>query len=107
VAVTDTFAFIADDFEGVIALSIADPSSPRFLARYAVEQAVSTVDTGDSTLFIGTLAEGVFALDYSQPDTLRLIDQFVTQDRVWQVHSAPPYLYAATSRGVSILRFVR
>ncbi len=107
VAVTDTFAFIADDFEGVIALSIADPSSPRFLARYAVEQGVSTVDTGDSTLFIGTLAEGVFALDYSQPDTLRLIDQFVTQDIVWQVHSAPPYLYAATSRGVNILRFVR
>jgi hypothetical protein len=107
VAVTDTFAFIADGFEGVIALSINDPSNPRFLARYAVEQGVFTVDTGDSTLFIGAFSGGVFALDYSQPDTLRLIDQFESNNIVWQVHSNPPYLYAATSGGVSILRFVR
>ncbi len=107
VAVKDTFAFIADGIEGVIALSIDDPSNPRFLARYAVEQAVSTVDVGDSTLFIGAFSGGVYALDYSQPDTLRLIDQFESNNLVWQVHSSPPYLYAATSGGVSILRFVR
>ncbi len=105
VAIADTFVFVADGTEGIITLSINNPSTP--LSTYAFQQAVSSVDTGDSTLFAGTFGDGIFAFDYSQPDTLRIIDQFSIQDLVWQVHSDPPYLYIATSGNVNILRYFR
>lgn len=103
VAVADTFVFVADGTEGVISLSVNNPSSP--LSTYAFQQAVSSVDVGDSTLFAGTFGGGVFALDYSQPDTLRVLDQFSSQDLIYQIHSDPPYLFVAGSGGVAILRF--
>ena len=105
VAIADTFVFVADGTEGIISLSINNPSTP--LSTYAFQQAVSSVDTGDSTLFAGTFGDGIFAFDYSQPDTLRIIDQFSIQDLVYQVHSDPPYLYVATSGNVNILRYFR
>lgn len=105
VAIADTFVFVADGVEGIIALSVNHPTAP--LATYGFQQAVSTVDVGDSTLFAGTFGGGVFAFDYSQPDTLKNVDQFTTQDLIWQVHSSPPYLYVATNSNVTLLRYVR
>jgi len=109
VAVIDTFAFVADGVEGVIALSISDPANPEYLARFDVGQSVvSTVEATDSTVFIGTFSGDIFALDYTQADTLRALDNLVIQDaNINQLHFDHPYLYAATSRGVSILRFIR
>jgi hypothetical protein len=103
VAVVDTFVFVADGTEGLISLSINNPSSP--LSTYGFQQAVSSVDVGDSTLFAGTFGGGIFAFDFSQPDTLQVVDQFGSQDLIYQVHSDPPYLYVAGSGGVTILRF--
>jgi len=95
--------------EGVIALSISDPANPEYLARFDVGQAaVSTVEATDSTVFIGTFSGDIIALDYTQADTLRAIDNLVIQDaNINQLHFDYPYLYAATSSGVSILRFIR
>jgi hypothetical protein len=108
VAVIDTFAFIADGVEGVIALSISDPTNPAFLARYDVGEAVvSTVEATDSTVFIGTFSGDIVALDYTQADTLRALDNFVTSVGINQLHFDHPYLYAATSESVTILRFIR
>lgn len=107
IAVKDSFAFVADGVEGVKAYSISNPHNPRFVARYAVDQGASTLDVGDSTLFVGTFVGDVYALDYSQPDTLVLVDQFDTANLIWQIHSAPPYVYVATNSSVNILRFLR
>ncbi|MEE9554072.1 MAG: Ig-like domain-containing protein [candidate division Zixibacteria bacterium] len=107
VAVDGNLAFIADGPEGVIALSIADPTSPVEAGRYTTGQNFSTVDVSNYTLFAGALSGGVYALDYSQPDTLTFAHQFDTGDMVWQVHSDPPYLYIATSGNVNILRYFR
>jgi len=108
VAVIDSFAFIADGVEGVIALSISDPTNPAFLARYdAGEAVVSTVEATDSTVFIGTFSGDIVALDYTQADTLRALDNFVTSVGINQLHFDHPYLYAATSESVTILRFIR
>jgi len=107
-AVIDTFVFIADGTEGVMALSISDPENPRFLARYATQGEVSTVEAADSTIFIGTYSGDVIALDYTQPDTLHLLDNLVVQDvNINELHYSHPYLFAATSQGVNILRFIR
>jgi hypothetical protein len=109
VAVIDSFAFIADGVEGVIALSISDPSNPAFLARYDVGQAVvSTVEATDSTVFIGTFSGDILALDYTQADTLRAMDNLIIQDvNINQLYFDHPYLFAATSESVTILRFIR
>jgi hypothetical protein len=108
VAVIDTFAFIADGDQGVIALSISDPENPEYLAGYITQGAVSTVEAADSTLFVGTYSGEVVALDYTQADTLRVLDNMVIQDaNINQVHFDHPYLFAATSEGVTILRFIR
>jgi hypothetical protein len=108
VAVIDTFAFIADGTEGVIALSISDPQNPEYLAGYVTQGAVSTVEATDSTLFIGTYSGEVIALDYTQADTLRALDNLVIQDvNINQLHFDFPYLFAATSESVTILRFIR
>jgi hypothetical protein len=108
VALIDTFVFIADGTEGVIALSISDPQNPEYLAGYVTQGAVSTVEATDSTLFIGTYSGEVIALDYSQADTLRALDNLIIQDvNINQLHFDHPYLFAATSDGVTILRFIR
>lgn len=109
VAVIDTFAFVADGAEGVMALSISDPASPTFLARYDVAQSVvSTVEATDSTVFIGTYSGDIVALDYTQADTLRALDNLVIQDvNINELHFDNPYLFAATSGGVTIIRFIR
>ncbi len=108
VAVIDTFAFVADGTEGVLALSVADPANPRYLSRYiAGGSSVSTVDVGDSTVFAGTASGGIYALDYAQPDTLRLLDDYNTGNTIWQVNYDSHYLYVATSGNVYIFRFVR
>lgn len=105
VAVIDTFVFVAAGTGGLFSLSVNNPTAP--LAIYGFQQAVSTVDVGDSTLFAGTFGGEVFAFDYSQPDTLMIVDQFATQNLVWQVHSDKPYLYVATNSNVTLLRYVR
>ncbi|UCE67548.1 MAG: hypothetical protein JSU85_05925 [Candidatus Zixiibacteriota bacterium] len=108
VAVIDTFAFVANGDQGVIALSISDPENPEYLARYVTQGAVSTVEATDSTLFIGTYSGDVIALDYTQPDTLHLLDNMVIQDvNINELHYSHPYLFAATSDGINILRFIR
>jgi hypothetical protein len=107
-AVIDTFLFVADGIEGVMALSISDPENPRYLARYATQGAVSTVEAADSTLFAGTFSGDIIALDYTQSDTLRLLDVHVIEGvYINQLKFDFPYLYAATSQGVSVLRFIR
>jgi hypothetical protein len=66
------------------------------------------VEATDSTLFIGTYSGEVIALDYSQADTLRALDNLIIQDvNINQLHFDHPYLFAATSDGVTILRFIR
>lgn len=107
-AVIDTFVFIADGTEGVIALSISDPQNPEYLARYITQGAVSAVEATDSILFIGTYSGDMIALDYTQPDTLHLFDNLVIQDvNINELHYSHPYLFAATSDGINILRFIR
>jgi hypothetical protein len=108
VAVIDTFAFIADGAEGVIALSISNAANPRFLARFDLGAAiVSTVDATDSTIFVGSYSGDIVALDYSLPDTLRSISSFNTSVGINELHYDYPYLFAATSESVYILRFIR
>lgn len=108
VAVADTFAFVTNGDQGLIALSISDPQNPAYLAGYVTQGAVSTVETGDSTLFAGTFSGDVLALDYSQPDTLRLFDNLTIEGvNINDLKFDSPYLYVATSQGVRILRFIR
>ncbi|UCC80064.1 MAG: hypothetical protein JSW64_01520 [Candidatus Zixiibacteriota bacterium] len=108
VAVIDTFAFVARGDQGVAALSISDPQNPGYLAGYVTQGAVSSVEAADSTLFVGTFSGEVIALDYTQPDTLRLFDNLVIDGvLINYLKFDSPYLYAATSQGINILRFIR
>jgi len=108
VAVIDTFVFVANGDQGVIALSISDPQNPEYLAGFVTQGAASTVEAADSTLFVGTFSGDVIALDYTQPDTLRLVDNHVIEGvLINDLIFDSPYLYAATSQGVNILRFIR
>ncbi len=108
VAVDGDLAFVADGPEGVFTLSIADPASPVEIARYNTGEYMTSVDASNFTLFTGgSSSGGVYALDYSQPDTLILADQFDTGNGIWQLCSAPPFLYVATSGNINILRYFR
>ncbi len=109
VAVVDTFAFIADGGEGVFALSISDPSNPAFLSRYDVGQSIVTaVEAIDSTIFIGTQSGEVIALEFNESDALVSLYTFnITDVSVNHLHYTGPYLFAATSDGVNIIRFIR
>lgn len=108
VAVIDTFVFIAAGPEGAMELSISDPGNPRFLARFDLGSAeVSTVAATDSTLFIGSYSGDILALDYSVADTLTELDTFNTSVGINELRYDYPYLFAATSESVYILRFIR
>jgi hypothetical protein len=107
VAVVDTFAFIADTPDGILALSIADPTRPRFLARFNVGQLMTTVGATNGTLFAGAEGHGVYALEYSIPDTLMLLDHFNQTDQTREVHFQWPYVFVAATNNVYILRFIR
>jgi hypothetical protein len=107
VAVADTFAFIANGSDGVIALSIADPTNPRFLARFNPGQVMTTVAAGNGFLFAGSYSNMVYALDYtSQPDTITVVDNFNVGNLVEEIAFNSNYLYVAANTDVDILRFV-
>jgi hypothetical protein len=107
VAVIDTFAFIAVGSDGVIALSIAHPASPRFLARYSSGQIMTAVTAGDGVLFAGSNSSAVYALDYkTHPDNLVLIDRMDVNSTVTEIAHSPNYIYVATNSNVEILRFI-
>jgi hypothetical protein len=108
VAVTDTFAFIANGTDGIIALSIANPANPRFLARYNPSQdEMTTVATGNGLLFAGSHTSKVYALDYtSRPDSIQTVDIFTVGNLVEEIALDNNYVYVAANTDVDILRFV-
>jgi hypothetical protein len=105
--VADTFAFIANSSEGVIALSISDPTHPRFLARFNPNLIITSVAAGNSTLFAGTNSGVIYALNYGTPDALQLLDQFSGENYIEELSFQNYYLYAAARSGVEILRYIR
>jgi hypothetical protein len=107
VAVADTFAFIANGNDGAIALSIADPSRPRFLARFNPSQIMVAVDAGDGVLFAGASNGSVYALDYNSPGQLSEIDNVNVSNLLEEIEYESNYLYVAAHTNVDILRFVR
>ncbi len=108
VAVADTFAFIAsgNDIDGVIALSIRDPRSPRFLARFSTGQPMAAVDAGDGILFAGSSIGTVYALSYSAPGHLTEISRFSASNLLEEIDYEANYVYVAAHTSVEILRFV-
>ncbi len=106
VAVADSFAFIANGSDGVIALSIANPANPRFLARFNPGFIVTAVDAGDGVLFAGVNSGLVYALDYSTSGSLTQIDSHNVNALVEEIDYDANYLYVAATNTVAILRFV-
>jgi hypothetical protein len=107
VAVMDTFAFIANGTDGVIALSIAHPASPRFLARFNPGLIMTSVSAGDGTLFAGANTGTVYALNYgSTPGTIQILDQININALIEDIHYQAFYVYVAATSNVNILRFV-
>jgi hypothetical protein len=107
VAVTDTFVFIANGTDGVIALSIEDPTRIRFLARFNPGQNMSAVDAGDGVLFAGARAGTVYALSYATAGSLIEIDSFSASNQLEEIDYESNYVYVAAHTNVDILRFVR
>jgi hypothetical protein len=107
VAVSDTFAFIANGADGVIALSIENPANPRFLARFNPGQIMVAVDAGDGVLFAGVGNGTVYAIDYGTSGQLNVIDQFGASNLLEEIDYESNYLYVAAHTNVDILRFVR
>jgi hypothetical protein len=106
VAVIDTFAFIANSSDGVIALSISHPTSPRFLARFNTNLIMTSVVAGNLTLFAGTNSGLIYAIDYGTAGSLTEIDNYSTGNYVEELQTQGYYLYAAARTNVEILRFV-
>ncbi|OGC96665.1 MAG: hypothetical protein A2W25_08670 [candidate division Zixibacteria bacterium RBG_16_53_22] len=106
VAVVDTFAFIANGNDGVIALSIGDRTNPRFLARFNPGQIMAAVDAGDGVLFAGASNGSVYALNYSTPDTLIELGRYIASNLLEEIDYASNYLFVAAHTNVDILRFV-
>jgi len=107
VAVTDTFVFIANGAEGVMALSIFDPTSPRFLGSFSSGQIMTAVDVGDSALFAGSNSGIVYALDYSVEGSISEIDQLNIVDQVQEIDYQDNYAYVAANLNVYLIRFAR
>lgn len=107
VAVADTFAFIANSGGGVLALSIADPGNPRFLARFNSGQMIVTVDVGDGVLFAGATTGQIYALDYHTAGSIGLLYEFDASNQVREIDYRDNYVYVAASSNVDILRFIR
>jgi hypothetical protein len=107
VAIADTFAFIANGTDGVIALSIAHPASPRFLARFNPGLIMTSVSAGDGTLFAGANTGVVYALDYiTTPGSIQILDQVNINALIEDIHYQAYYVYVAATSNVNILRFV-
>jgi hypothetical protein len=70
VAVKDSFAFVADRFNGILVLSVAEPQNPRLLNSVSLPS-VADVIVKDSLLFAG--GEAVTIYNISNPANLRLI----------------------------------
>jgi len=108
VAQADTFVFIANGTGGVEMLSISDPTSPRFLARFNPGQIMSSVDAGDSVLFAGSESSILYALDYrSTSGSITEIDQLsLGSDQIQEIDYQDYYIYVAASQNVYIARFI-
>ncbi|MEO0068796.1 MAG: T9SS type A sorting domain-containing protein [candidate division WOR-3 bacterium] len=70
VAVKDTLVFVADRFNGILVLSVADPHNPRLLNSVSLPTVVD-VTVKDSFLFAG--GEAVMIYSIANPSDLRLI----------------------------------
>jgi hypothetical protein len=107
VAVTDTFAFIANGSDGVIALSISHPTNPRPLAaRFNTGSIMKSVAVGDGYLFAGSISGRVDALVYTTADTLTSISNFDVGTIIEEIRYDSNYLFVAANANVDILRFV-
>ncbi len=106
VAVVDTFAFIANGGAGVLALSIANPANPRFLALYNPGQNFTSVAVGDGFVFAGSNSSAVHALIYSVPDSLIFFSGSDVSGLVQEIKYSSNYLFVAATSNVDILRFV-
>jgi hypothetical protein len=106
VAVVDTFAFIANGSQGIIALSISDPANPRFLARFNPGQIITSVAVGAGVLFAGTNSSVAYALDYNTPGVLTVIQSTNVSNAVTDLAFGSNYLYVANSNGVDIFKFI-
>jgi hypothetical protein len=106
-AVSDTFAFIATGADGVIAISMSDPTSPRFLASYNPGQTMTSVDAGDGTLFAGSQSGILYVLDYSGAGNITEIDQLALgSDQIQEIDYQDYYIYVAANLNVYIARFI-
>jgi hypothetical protein len=108
VAVMDSFLFVADGVEGVRKFSISDPTDIILISTYDVQGAsVSTVYSGGSAVFAGTTSGNIIALDYESAEQMSVLDSYVsTAASVSQVYYYDYYLFAATSDGVLIFRYL-
>ncbi len=106
VAVVDTFAFITNGSDGVFALSISDPTNPRYLARFNPGPIMTSVAVGDGFLFSGSNSGGVDALSYTVADTLMSVSHFDVTTIIEEIAHSSNYLYVAANANVDILRFV-
>jgi len=106
VAVVDTFAFIANGNGGVIALSIEDPTDPRFLALFNPGQIMVAVDAGDGFLFAGAQSGMVYVLNYSTPGQLIEVEHLSTTNQLAEIDYELNHIYIAAHSNVDILRFV-
>jgi len=70
VAVKDTLAFVADRFNGILVLSVAEPQNPRLLNSVSLPSVVDVI-VKDSLLFAGGEAVTIYSI--TDPTNLRLI----------------------------------
>ncbi|MGQ9708669.1 MAG: T9SS type A sorting domain-containing protein [bacterium] len=70
VAVKDSFAFIADRFNGILVLSVAEPEHPRLVSSVSLPGVVD-VTVRDSLLFAG--GEAVMIYSIANPSNLQLV----------------------------------
>jgi hypothetical protein len=105
IAIQDTFAYVADEYEGLAVISIADPSDLKEVAYYdsiGFGLAVGLALSNDKA-YVASWGGGLRVVSIQNPSNPREVGYYVTPGAAWDVAIRETYAYVADDYGGFII----
>jgi len=99
VAVKDDFVFIADHDEGLHAIDISDPTSPRIVDTYDTDGLAYGVAVSDDYAYVADDSEGLKIINITDPAALQFVGEYDTAGNAQDVFISGTTAYVADGSG--------
>ena len=95
VAVSDGYAYVAANSEGLKVIDIGDPSSPETVGHFVAPTGVMSVALANGLAYVGTELSGLRVVDISSPTSPTEVGACVYQNfgSIWYVAISNGYIY--------------